>query len=402
MNYRNLAILFLCQLIAVSGSVVLITLGGIIGTDLAPAPAWATLPLSIMVIGTALSTLLAAYLMRLIGRRLGFMIGASIAIGAGLIAAYALHVASFALFCLGVGCYGINVAFVQQYRFAAAESVAGAAAPKAISTVLLGAIGGAFLGPYIATSSSIWFPEQPFIAAMLAIAALQACAFVLLAGLAPTSIDQQDAAAADARAPSEAARALRDIVTQPLFLVAVTGGMVAWGIMTLIMTATPLSMHVGHGFSLEDTGWVIRSHVMAMYLPSLISGFLITRFGARRIMEAGVVAMAATVTAGLQGNELMHYWLALVMLGLGWNFLYIGGTSLLVETYRPAERFKAQAVNEFSVFGVSAMGSMLAGVIVYRYDWDVLMWAPIPLLLTMAGGLAWLRLRGNAPAPASA
>jgi MFS family permease len=172
--------------------------------------------------------------------------------------------------------------------------------------------------------------------------------------------------------------------------------------MTLIMTATPLSMHVGHGFSMEDTGLVIRSHVMAMYLPSLISGWLVSRFGARRIMGAGVVAMGATVLAGLQGHELMHYWLALVMLGLGWNFLYIGGTSLLVETYRPAERFKAQAVNEFSVFGVSALGSMLAGTIVYRYDWDVLMWAPVPLLLAMAGGLVWLHLRGDVAARVSA
>jgi MFS family permease len=396
MHYRNLSILFTCQLIAVSGSVVLITLGGIIGTRLAPDPAWATLPLSIMVLGTAISTVLAALLMRRVGRRAGFMCGAALAITAGLVAAYALHIESFVLFCVGVGCYGVNVAFVQQYRFAAAESVASAAVPKAVSTVLLGAIGGAFVGPYIASHSGMWAPQEPFVGAMLAIAALQGCAFFLLVALAPARVEPHDPAV------PAGARSLRDIVAQPLFVIAVAGGMVAWGIMTLIMTATPLSMHVGHGFSLEDTGWVIRSHVMAMYLPSLVSGWLISRFGARRIMEAGIAAMAATVISGLQGQALMHYWLALVMLGIGWNFLYIGGTSLLVETYRPAERFKAQAVNEFGVFGVSAIGSMLAGAIVYRFDWDVLMWAPVPLLLAMAGGLAWMRLRGRVAARVSA
>jgi len=393
MNIRNLAILFSCQMISVSGSVVLITLGGIVGSELAPAPEWATVPLSIMVVCTALTTILASMLMQRIGRRFGFMTGAAVAVVAGLTAAYAVLLHSFVVFCLGVGLYGANVAFVQQYRFAAAESVAVAQVGRAVSTVLFGAIGGAFLGPFIVTHADAWFTAEPHIGAMLSIALLQGIAVLLLAGLRDTVLDHLSAE------PSPARR-LATIVAQPNYLIAVFAGMVAWGIMTLIMTATPLSMHVGNGFSMDDTSWVIRSHVLAMYLPSLFSGVLITRFGAPRVMLAGVLAMAMTVTFGLQGHELMHYWLALVMLGIGWNFLYIGGTALLVETYRPAERFKAQAVNEFSVFGMSALGSMLAGTIVFRYDWDVLMWAAVPLLALMLSGLLWLLGSSRAVRPA--
>jgi MFS family permease len=383
-NVRNLSILFVCQLISVSGSIVLVTLGGILGSKLAPDPALATLPLSIMVVGTALATIFAALLMRRIGRRSGFTFGASLACGAGLLAAHALSTQSFGWLCAGTGLYGVSVAFVQQYRFAAAESVAAEWVSRAVSTVLLGSIGGAVLGPFIATAGRDWVATQPYLGAMFAIAVLHIGAILLLPLFRNTALPHVNA-------PLQAPRPLFEVVAQPLYVVAVLGGIVAGGVMTLIMTATPLSMHVGDGFSLEDTGWVIRSHVIAMYAPSLISGVLIARFGARRIMVAGVGAMAVCVLFGLQGHELMHYWLALVLLGIGWNFLYVGGTSLLVTTYRPAERFSAQAVNEFSAFGVSALGSLLAGTIIHRFDWDVLMWSAVPLLALMLVALVWAR-----------
>jgi MFS family permease len=158
---------------------------------------------------------------------------------------------------------------------------------------------------------------------------------------------------------------------------------VGYGVMNLVMTATPLSMHVHDGLSLHDTAWVIQSHVLAMYVPSLFSGILIARLGVVRILLLGVVALLATVVSGLQGHEVAHYWWALVLLGIGWNFLFVGGTALLVASYRPNERFKAQAVNEFSVFGVSAAASLLAGTLIHDWGWNAVLWSTAPFLLGM-------------------
>jgi MFS family permease len=157
-------------------------------------------------------------------------------------------------------------------------------------------------------------------------------------------------------------------------------------------------MHVQHGHSLSETAWVIQSHVLAMYLPSFFSGALIARFGAPRVMLAGAAAMAAMMAAGLQGHSVMHYWWSLVLLGVGWNFLFVGGTALLMESYRPAERFTAQAVNEFSVFGVSALGSLLAGALIHRYGWEIVLWSTGPALALVLASLAWLTKRGRSGA----
>jgi MFS family permease len=186
-------------------------------------------------------------------------------------------------------------------------------------------------------------------------------------------------------------RSLREIVQQPVFLVAVAGGTVAYGVMTFIMTATPLSMHIVDGFSLEDTAQIIRSHVIGMYAPSLFSGFLIERLGLIRMMSLGAFSLVAACVVGLQGHALMHYWFALVLLGVGWNFLYVGGTTMLTLTYSMSERFKSQAVNEFSVFGTSAIGSLLAGTIVHLYGWYTLVLAPLPLLAMIVLGLSLVR-----------
>ena len=169
------------------------------------------------------------------------------------------------------------------------------------------------------------------------------------------------------------------------------GGVVSYGIMTLIMTATPLSMHLNDGFSIEETGRVIRAHVLAMYLPSLVAGFLIERVGVTPLMLVGAFGLLTTSIIGLQGQSLMHYWWALVLLGVGWNFLYVGGTTLLTYTYSAAERFRAQAVNEFSVFGVSATASLLAGTVMYLFGWNTLMWVPVPILVAIAVALIWIR-----------
>jgi MFS family permease len=373
---RNLAILLVSQIVAVSGTVLIVIIGGLVGALLSSNPAFATLPLSIMVLGTACATVFAAMLMRRIGRRFGFAVGAAIACIASLAAAFGLYIDSFASFCAGVGLYGVNNAFVQQYRFAAAESVAPAFASRAISFVMLGAIGGAFCGPVLATLGQSLIVSHLYMGSMVAVGVLQALAILLLLAL------EEPVPTSDMSNPAPE-RSLRTIVLQPTFVVAVFASVVGYGVMNLVMTATPLSMHVHDGLSLDDTAWVIQSHVLAMYVPSFFSGILIARLGVVRILLLGVFTLLATVVFGLQGHAVVHYWWALVLLGIGWNFLFVGGTSLLVDSYRPDERFKAQAVNEFSVFGVSAAASLLAGTLINNWGWNTVLWSTAPFLIGM-------------------
>ena len=187
------------------------------------------------------------------------------------------------------------------------------------------------------------------------------------------------------------ARPLKSVVAQPLFVLAVLAGVVGQGVMTYVMTATPVSMHVVDGHDLATTAGVVRAHVIAMYLPSLVSAPLIGLFGAQNLMIAGVLAMLAAVVSGVSGHAVMHYWLAMVLLGVGWNFLYLGGTSLLVTTYRASERFRAQAVNEFSVFGVSATASLLAGTVLHTFGWHWVVMSALAPLCLMLLAIVWSR-----------
>lgn len=384
MNKNNLIILVLCQLISATGSIVMVTLGGIIGARLSNNPALATLPVSVMVVAVALTTVPATLLMRRVGRRLGFMLASlSAAVGVAM-AIYALTVQSFGVFIASLMLFGVNMAFTQQYRYAAAESVERRYIPRAISFVLLGSIGGALIGPELATRGETWISSTPFAGTLAALALLyivQALLFVRLSALDT----------ADVHRPGATKRPLSGIVTQPVFLVAVLGGTAGYGLMALVMTATPLSMHINDGHSLEATAGVIRAHVLGMYLPSLVSGLLIERLGVTRLMLAGAVGLLATSIIGLQGQSLLHYWWALILLGVGWNFLYVGATTMLTYTYTQEERFGAQAVNEFLVFGASATASLLAGTVMHYFGWLTLMWIPIPVLALTA--LALLAVR---------
>ena len=379
---RNVLILCTAQMVFVSGSIIMVTLGGIIGSALAPDPTFATLPMSLMVLGTAASTIPATLLMQRIGRRLGYTFAALVACLAALLAAYALNEDSFGLFCLAALCIGATIAYSQQFRFGAAESVDPTRVSWAVSIILLGSIGGALIGPQIAASSPELTPAHPFRAAMLILAGLYLLTALLLLGLRPTAV----AAAATADATP---RPLARIARQPLFILAVAAGMIGQGVMVFIMTATPLSMHIMDGHSVADAAGVVRAHVIAMYLPSLISAPLIGRFGIPAVMTAGLIAMLSTIAIGLSGHEVMHYWWALVLLGIGWNFLYVGGTTLLIKTYEPCERFRAQAVNEFSIFGIAAMASLLAGTLIHGFGWTILLLTALPPLLLMVILLLW-------------
>ena len=376
----NLAILIVCQLISATGSIVIVTLAGIIGASLSDNPAWATLPVSMTVVAVAMTTVPATLLMRRIGRPRGFALASVSAVFAVCVATAAIHVESFALFVIAGMLFGINMAFTQQYRYAAAESVPPDKTALAISFVLVGAIGGAFVGPELATRGRFWIDGVPYAGTLLSLAVLYSIQALLLLRL------QRFEETADAAERPEG-RPLGEIVRQPVYLVAVLGSIAGYGLMTLVMTATPLSMHIFGGHSLEATAGVIRAHVLGMYVPSLFSGFLITRLGVTRLMLLGVLALLATSIIGLQGQSVLHYWWALVLLGVGWNFLYVGGTTMLTYSYTIEERFRAQAVNEFMVFGMSASTSLLAGTMMHLVGWTWLMLLPIPVLLAVAVAL---------------
>lgn len=388
MAVRNIVLLCLCQLISATGSIVLVTLGGIIGSRLAGDPAWATLPVSIMVVAVAATTVPATLLMRAIGRRRGFALSSLSAACAVLLAAQALASDSFVLFIAAAGLFGVNMAFTQQYRYAAAESVDPALAARAISLVLLGAIGGALVGPELVRWGQFSIAKVPYAGTLVAVGGLYVLQAVLFLFLGP--MRGEDGGRFDGNQ-----RPLSSIVSQPLFIVAVLGGTTAYGVMTLIMTATPLSMHVMDGYSLDETAEIIRSHVLGMYAPSLVSGFLMERLGIARMMALGAAGLTAACIVGLQGQSVMHYWLALLLLGVGWNFLYVGGTTMLTLSYSIAERFRAQAVNEFCVFGTSAAASLLAGTVLYHFGWPTLVLMPLPLLLACLIGLYVVRGDGR-------
>jgi MFS family permease len=384
MQARNLVVLVSCQLISATATISFVMLGGIIGASLTDNKAFVTLPLSLMVVAVAATTIPASMLMRRIGRRYGFMLASLCAVIGMLLGVQALRWASFPLFCVAAMMLGANTAFTQQYRYAAAESVPSEYVARAVSFVLLGPIGGAFLGKEIATRGETWIGGAPYAGTMALLAALFLLQFVLLAALREPQVRQE-------RETGQSMRPLAEIVLQPVFLTAVLAGVAAYGIMTLTMTATPLSMHINDGFSIEETGSVIRAHVLAMYVPSLVAGFLTERVGLARLMIAGAVCLLGTSVVGLQGHSLMHYWWALVLLGVGWNFLYVGGTTLLTYTYTSEERFHAQAVNEFFVFGVSATASLLAGTVMFYFGWSTLMIMPIPVLVAITVALVAMR-----------
>jgi predicted MFS family arabinose efflux permease len=384
MQARNLIILVTCQMISATATISIVTLGGIIGTTLTSNKAFATLPLSLMVVAVAATAIPATILMRWIGRRLGFTLAAVLAATGMFVGVLALKHSSFTLFCAATMMLGANGAFTQQYRYAAAESVEPAHVARAISFVLLGPIGGAFLGKELATRGQDWITGIPYAGTLVALGGLfilQAC--LLLAMRDPEAQEEHESRRSD--------RPIKEIIRQRVFLTAVFGGVAAYGVMTLIMTATPLSMHVNDGYTLEETSSVIRAHVLAMYVPSLFAGFLIEKVGVTRLMMSGTAGLLVASIIGLQGHALMHYWWALVLLGVGWNFLYVGGTTLLTYSYSMAERFRAQAVNEFLVFGTSASASLLAGTVMFYFGWTTLMLVPIPVLLAITAALILVR-----------
>ncbi len=372
---RNIVLLSLSNALGMAGAPAIVLLGGIIGSKLAPRPTLSTLPVAALVVGVAVFTVPAALFMARIGRRAGFMISSLVTGAAALSGINAIHSENFAHFCLVAFFIGGNMAFVQQYRFAAAESVEPAQVSRAVSFVLLGGIVAAFLGPELAKRTRDLLPYGLYSGSFAAIAVL----YLLNTGLLHFLVEPE---ALSEKAVGQE-RPLGAIIRQPAYLTALMAALVAYGVMSFIMTATPVSMHVIDSFSIDETAWVIQSHVLAMFVPSLFTGFLISLFGIPRVMLAGTLLMITCVVAALVDRHFIHYWTGLVLLGVGWNFLFVGGTTLLTRCYDPSERFKAQAFNDFTVFGFQAAASLTAGTIIFTAGWEVLNALTLPLLAVM-------------------
>jgi MFS family permease len=357
----NVALLTLCQALTMTGNNILATTASLVGFSLLVDKSWATLPTALQMTGTMAAIVPASFLMARFGRRNGFAIGAVIGgIGAAT-AVLAIFLAVFPLFCLGTFLLGAYSGFSAYYRFAAAEAPLPSFRGKAISLVMAGGVAAAIFGPETAKWSRDFFEPVLYAGcyAMIVVFCLASIALLRFVAIPPPA------------APTAAttARPLLAIVSQPIFLMAASAGMIAYGMMSLVMTATPLAM-LGCGLPFEDAAFVIQWHALGMYAPSFVTGHLIDRFGATRVMLTGVVLLALCATTSLSGVALGQFWLALLLLGIGWNFLFIGSTALLTGCYRPAERAKTQATNDFLIFGMVALSSFSSGVLLAGFGWE--------------------------------
>jgi MFS family permease len=379
------------QMLGSSGLTVTVILGGIIAADIAPRPSLATVPISLAIVATALTTIPASLLMRRIGRRPGFIVGASVGLIGGLVAAQAVIGANFLLFCMATLLLGSSMAFTQQYRFAAAESAPPERLSQAISYVLVGGLGAALVNPQLALAAKWLIPGTLYAGSFVAVSVLYAATIAVLSRLhVPAPSVPRPAAASDAPRPRFAT---------PQFRMAVFAGACAYAVMSFVMTAAPISMHHIDHHDVEATTWVVQSHVLSMYLPSLFTGHVIARFGERNVMMWGGALLATCAAVSLFGHQLMHYWLGLVTLGLGWNLLFVAGTTLLSRSVDPANRHRAQALNDFTVFGSQACASLLAGLAVQLIGWQALNLATLPLLAAMIFTASRLRAAPTPVAP---
>jgi MFS family permease len=363
------------QMLGSSGITVVVILGGIVAAQMAPRPSLATVPLSLAIVATALTTIPASLLMYRIGRRAGFMVGASVGLVGGLVAAQAIISNDFLMFCAATLLMGSSMAFTQQYRFAAAESAPPDRLSQAVSYVLIGSLGAAIVNPQLALFARWLVPGTEYAGSFIAVALLYAATIVVLSRL--------QVPAPPAPRPTAASEAPRTPFATPQLRMAVFAGACAYAVMSFIMTAAPISMHNFDHHGVEATTWVVQSHVLAMYLPSLFTGHVIARFGERKVMIWGGVILSSCAVFSLFGHQLMHYWLGLVALGLGWNLLFVAGTTLLSRSVDPASRHRAQALNDFVVFGSQACASLLAGLAVQQIGWQALNLVTLPLLAAM-------------------
>jgi MFS family permease len=382
----NVVRLAAAQALAGANATVIYATGAIIGNTLAPSPAFATVPISVLVVGMALGTLPTGWIAREYGRRAAFLTGSACGVLAGLTGAAALLMQSFALFCVAALLAGMYAAVVQSVRFAAADGASAAIRPKALSWVMVGGIFAGVIGPQLVTWTMDVWPLHIFVASYLAQAAVALLAMVVLAGVDLPPL---------ARADVARGRPLAEIIRQPRFMVAVVCGVVSYTLMNLIMTSAPLAMRMC-GLPIATSNMALQWHVIAMYAPSFFTGTLIQRFGAHRIVAVGMLLLAGAATAGLMGITAAHFLASMVLVGVGWNFGFVGASSMVLESHRPEERTRVQSFNDFLVFGTMAVGSFSSGGLLTSQGWSAVNIVAFPPVVLALLFLALTRFRRRA------
>ena len=383
---RNVGLLSVCQALLMTNTSTLIAINGLAGLALAPVSWLATLPVTCWVLGGAIATMPASLHMKRVGRRRGMTLGTLWGIVGALLCAAAIASASFWGLCFGTLVFGVYNAYGQYYRFAAADAADASFRATAISLVLAGGLVGGVLGPTTSRLTIDLFASK-FVGAYLALIGFALITMVLLRFIripTPSAAEQ-----------AKRGRPLLEIAAQPKFFVAVLAGAIGYGVMNFLMTSTPIAMGVcGHPYG--DAAFVISSHVVAMFAPSFVTGSLIRRFGVLSVMFVGALLNVASIAIALSGISVPQFWGSLVMLGIGWNFLFIGATALLTETYRPEERAKAQGANDFSIFVMMTISSLTSGMIVTSAGWERVNYAAAPMIAVVAIAITWLGLRQRA------
>ncbi|MEE2760014.1 MAG: MFS transporter [Pseudomonadota bacterium] len=382
---RNVLVLSICQALFNSGRGLMFLAATLVGANmLGQDLTFVTAPITIMLVGTAAGTLPAAHIMRALGRKVGFVIGSLIGAGGCWICYAAVMGNSFLLFNLGMFFYGIYSGFSQQYRFAVADAAPDDFKAKAISLVLAASVVGAVVGPETAKATRNLFPGEEFAGSMLALIGI-----CVTSGLIVTFIDIPKLSRAEYATKG---RRLAEIVCQPTFVVAFISAAVGYVAMNILMTTTPLAMRIGSNFTFDDTALVIEWHIIGMFAPGFFTGHLINRFGHIRVIITGGLLLLLAVVTALAGTSLSHFWIAMFLLGAGWNFTFTGGTSLLTEVYTPSERNKVQGAYDFTVFTFMALSSLSSGALFHYLGWTWVNLAALPLVVVLVTAALWLAL----------
>jgi len=381
---RNIPILAFCQAMSMSGASLMVTTAALVGFELADDKSLSTLPLAVLFIAVMLTSIPAAMLMKKVGRKASFLLAALFALSGATLSAWAIMQHDFWGFVGGVALIGVFNSFANYYRFTAADAVSVSNKSKAISYVLAGGVIAAIIGPNLANYTRNSFEGMLFAGSYASLVVLYVLSVIALFFLKLPEAEHDEH-------ELQQQRPLLEILKQPVCIVAIICGMLGYGVMSFVMTATPLAMnHHSHNFS--DTSFVIQWHVLAMFAPSFFTGSIIKKVGELKVMLTGVLLGFACVFVNLSGSTIVHFWGALLLLGLSWNFMFVGATSLLTQTYLPSERFKVQAVNDFIVFSVVAFASLSAGYLQHHFGWQSVNVGVLPLLVIALFSILFLML----------
>lgn len=392
-DWWNVGVLAVCQMLYNSGRSLLVATSPLIAYVIAPDKSLSTVPISLAVIGTAAASIPASLLMQRIGRGPGFSIGSAIGVIGGLACIWGINTEDFLIFCAGALLFGFFSGFAQLYRFAAADVAQPEFKPRAISLVLTGGLVAAFVGPELAKAGQHVISDKPFMASYMFLTVL-----TVLSGIVVTAVKIPKLTVAEKQAGG---RSIGQIMRQPVFIVATFCAMIGQTVMNLLMTSTPLAMHhAEHMFS--STALVIEWHIFFMYAPGFFTGSIIKRIGVIPVIALGIGIQAVCVMIALSGQEVIHFWAAMALLGLGWNFAFTGSTNLLTEAHTPAERAKTQAATNFIIFSLVAIGSLSSGALMHAFGWTWVNLGALPLLLLSLAAALWLGWRRrHTPAPIS-